>query len=170
LEAQTAKKADKDCLRLTESDWGPNFGEQWHRNEAIFWGCKLGIPAETVADWQKVDKSSGMIQDAILTNFHGAAIVILELVEGSTSCFSFVALQRSSSGWSRVWEDSGASNSTDYCAVNCPAFKMKVKGLLLVLSIPQSRNAEVCDPIDWREYRYHWDGHTFQPASAKDSN
>jgi hypothetical protein len=149
---------------------GPNFGEQWHRNEAIFWGCKLGVLAETVEEWQRVDKGSGMIQHAILTNFQTEQIAILELVEGSAHCFSFVALQRSSSGWTRVWENSGPSNSMDYCAVKCPAFKMKVKGLLLVLSIPQSRNVEVCDPIDWREYRYHWNGHTFKVASAKGSN
>ena len=65
-------KSHEECLKQVPGDWGPNFGKEWHKNEAIYWGCRLGMPSQTVASWQKALDEMGMAQEISLRKYKGA--------------------------------------------------------------------------------------------------
>jgi hypothetical protein len=156
VSAQTRGKSHEECLMLVPGDWRPNFGEQWHQHESVYWGCRLGIPPQAVSTWQD---PFGMIQDVRLASINNQQFAYVEHMEGSAHCYSFAAFRRIDERWERVWDQ----GSPDYCMLSCLLIKMTVVGSTLVLRVPQSNNPQ-CKNIRFRE-EYRWDGKSFERVS-----
>jgi hypothetical protein len=162
LDAQTVGKSHEECLKLVPRDWGPNFGVQWHHNEAIYWGCRLVVPTESVERWQQVADVSGMIQKILPATIEKQEFVFIEEMEGSAHCYSVSALMKTLKGWERIWSIGGEQ----YCTVTCPPIRMKTRGSYLTLELP-SPSDEKCTHISWRKENYLWNGKTFEPKNAE---
>ena len=80
-------KSHTDCIKRVPGDWGPNFGEQWHHNEALYWGCRLGVSSETVAAWQKAADLGGMVHHISVAVVQGQKLMVIEELSGSAHCF-----------------------------------------------------------------------------------
>jgi len=169
LFAQNPQKSHEDCLKLVPGDWGPNFGEEWKQHEAVYWGCRLGVPLETIRQWQHF--SSGMIQDLIQVTIDNGQIVLIESMEGSAHCFNIGALRKTAKGWEQIWSPSSNPDSMDYCTLACPAIRMRVYGKNLTLELPATSDPKEdqtfsCKRVKWQTETYHWDGQTYQSATA----
>jgi hypothetical protein len=162
LDAQTGGKSHEECLKLVPRDWGPNFGAKWHHHEAIYWGCRLGVPIENVETWQQVADVTGMIQDVLPATIEKQEFVFIEVMEGSMHCYSVTALMKTAKGWEQVWSIGGEQ----YCTVTCPPVRMKTRGSYLTLELP-SPSDEKCIHISWRKENYLWNGKTFEPKNAE---
>jgi hypothetical protein len=171
IKAQVAPRSHEECMKLVPGDWGPNFGEQWHEHEAVYWGCRLGVPAQTVTEWQQVADVEGMIQDLIPKAIRKKDLVLIEEMEGSAHCYQFIALEKTAGGWKQIWS-APAADSMDYCTLTCPPIKMRFRRNDLILEIPYTSNPKEdatfsCKSLKWESEIYHWDGHTFKPTKVR---
>jgi hypothetical protein len=169
LSAQSLRKSHGDCIKLVPGDWGPNFGERWKQNEAVYWGCRLGIPAETIKEWQHF--ASGAVQDLIPVTIDNQQIVLMEDMEGSAPCYTISALMKTSKGWELAWSRSSNPDSMDHCTLSCPPIRMRVQRRNLTLELPATSDPKEdqtlsCKHIKWQKETYHWDGKTFQAATV----
>jgi hypothetical protein len=171
--AQDLRKSHEECLKLVPGDWGPNFGEEWKQNEAVYWGCRLGVPVETIKEWQQF--SSGMIQDLIPIRIGEEQIVLIESMEGSAHCFSIDALRKTAKGWQVIWSPPSSPDTMDYCTLTCPAIRIRADGKNLVLELPETSDRKEdptysCKHVKWKKERYLWDGQTYQPVTVSQSS
>ena len=169
LSAQDLRKSHEACLKLVPGDWGPNFGEEWKQNEAVYWGCRLGVPVETVKEWQRF--SFGVIQDLIPVKIGEEQIVLVESMEGSAHCFSIDALRKTAKGWEVIWSPPSSPDSMDYCTLACPAIRIRPDGKNLVLELPETSDPKEdptfsCKHVKWKKEKYLWDGQTYQSVSV----
>ena len=74
-------------------------------------------------------------------------------------CFSFVALQKTSSGWAKIWDEAG----DEYCRVQCPPIEMRISGIHLFLYTSRSSDKD-CERMFSRK-EFAWDGKTFRLAA-----
>jgi hypothetical protein len=162
LNAGTVGKSQEECLKLVPGDWGPNFGVQWHQKEAIYWGCRLAVPTESVERWQQVAGVSGMIQDILPATIGNQEFVFIEQMEGSAHCYSVSALMKTLKGWEQIW----SIGDENYCTVTCPPLRMRIRGSILTLAVPRSSD-EKCAHISWRKENYLWNGKTFESKKAE---
>lgn len=168
---QSAKKAGthEACLKGLPADWGPNFGWQWRKNEALYWACRLAVPVGRVHAWQRSADLSGVIKDIIPVRLHGADLVLIESLEGSAHCYNVKALQRTSTGWQFKWSLSNSVTESDpmaYCTLTCPAIRMQIHNRSLELEIPGPANPKEdtrhsCTQVSWTKQVYIWNGRTF---------
>jgi hypothetical protein len=170
VSAQTVRKSHEDCLKLVPGDWGTNFGEEWKQHEAVYWGCRLGVPVESISEWQRF--SSGMIQDLIPLTIGNEQVVLIESMEGSAHCFSISALRKTPKGWESIWSPPSIPENMDYCTLSCPPIRMKPHGKNLRLELPEASDPKEdqsfsCKSVKWRKETYHWDGQTYQPTTVQ---
>ena len=171
--AQNRPRSHEECLNEVPGDWGWNFGDEWHKNEALYWGCRLGIPAETVATWQKAAEEVGMAQDIIPVNVKGQELVILEEMDGSLHCFEVKVLKRVGSSWSVTWELPASADSMTYCSLACPSLKVSMSGGVLTVSSPTISNPSEdmsvsCKSVSWRNERFRWNGSSLERVGNSD--
>jgi hypothetical protein len=144
-DAQVMVKSHEECIKLVPGDWGPNFGVEWHQHEAVYWGCRLGVPSEDVKTWQQLAVGSGMIQDILPATIEHQEFAFIEGMEGSMHCYSVTALVKNTMGWETVWSIGGE----EYCTVTCPPVRMKTRGSYFMLELPNPSDKK-CKHILWR--------------------
>jgi hypothetical protein len=171
--AQNTPMSHEQCIKAIPGDWGPNFGDEWHRNESLYWGCRLGVPAETVATWQKAAEEFGMAQDIIPVTVKGKDLVILEEMDGSAHCFKVKVLKRVGAVWSLAWELPSAPDSMDYCSLACPSLRVLISSNVLTVSSPTTSNpsedmSETCKSVSWHNERFRWNGSSFERMGHSD--
>jgi hypothetical protein len=158
LTAQVTRKSADECRKQVPRDWGPNFGQEWRHHEAIFWGCRLALPTATVENWQRIGNLTGSIEDLVPTIVEEQELILIEQLEGSMHCYSFMALKKFPSGWERVWDD-----SSSYCTMGCPRLRMKVQGGHLNLYSGTSAEPQ-CVGMFHRA-QFVWNGKTFEATA-----
>jgi hypothetical protein len=168
LSAKQPQKSHEDCLKLVPGDWGPNFGDEWKQHEAVYWGCRLGVPVETIHEWQ--DFGSGMIADLIPVTVDNMQIVIVESMEGSAHCYTISAVRKSQKGWKSIWSPPSNPESMDFCTLACPGIRIRVRGKILTLETPGSSDPKEdqttsCKHIKWNKETYRWNGQTYQSTT-----
>lgn len=159
-------KSHEECIKLVPGDWGPNFGEEWHRHEAVYWGCRLAVPSETVVTWQKAAGEVGLAQQITIAKVEGRDLVVLEEMDGSAHCFDVKVLVKLDGDWKLAWRLPIARNSMDYCTGACPALRTKIVGGVLTVESPTSSdpNEDItvsCKHVTWRKETFRWTGRTF---------
>jgi hypothetical protein len=154
--AQTSGRSEVECRKQLPRNWGPNFGVQWRQHEATYWGCRLGVPGESIKEWRNIADVSGAIQNILIEEMDKEEFVFIEQVEGSLRCFSFSALKKTAKGWEQVWSEA----SDDFCVATCPPIEMKFVGSSLVLMSIKSADPQ-CSRLS-RRTRYSWTGKTFE--------
>ena len=167
LAGQTQKSHEK-CIKRVPGDWGPNFGEQWHHNEALYWGCRLGVSSETVATWQKAANEMGMAQQISTSKVDGQDLAMIEEMDGSAHCFDVKVFVHLDGNWKIAWRLPRARNSMDYCTGACPALKADMSGRVLTIESPASADPKEdttfnCRHVTWHKEVFHWTGTTFEP-------
>jgi len=165
--AQTVR-THEECIKQVPGDWGPNFGKEWHRNEALYWGCRLGVPSERVEAWQKAADEAGMAQEVSISQVQGRDLVLIEEAGGSAHCFDVKVLVNNNGDWKLAWRLPIAPNSMDYCTFACPALRTKIAGTVLTVESPASSDPKEdttfsCKHVSWRKERFRWTGTTFEP-------
>lgn len=161
-------KSHEECIKRVPSDWGPNFGAEWHHNEAAYWGCRLGVPTETVATWQKTANESGMAQQISTSKVEGRTLVLIEEMAGDAHCFDITVLASSDRDWRIVWRLPVPQDSMDYCTNTCPSLKTSITGHTLTIESPEPTDPQqdttlTCAHFRWRKETFHWTGETFKP-------
>lgn len=159
LYGQTVGHSHEECIKLVPGNWGPNFGEEWHQRETVYWGCRLGTSAETIRVWQQAANVSGMTQDIIPTTIEKQEIVLIEQMEGTMRCYDFLALKKTAKGWEQIWSLGG----DEYCTAPCPPVRMKTFGAYLTLESPIASD-DKCQHVSWRKEQFLWNGKTFVPT------
>ena len=158
----------EDCLKRVPGDWGPNFGNVWHRNEALYWGCRLGVPPETVEEWQRAANEMGAAEQISQSKVEGRDLVLIEEMGGSAHCFDVTVLAKPDGNWRPVWRLPVPRNSMNYCTGACPAVRARIDGTVLTVETPLSRDPKEdttfsCKHVKWRKETFRWTGKTFAP-------
>jgi hypothetical protein len=169
LNSQATRKSHEQCLKLVPGDWGPNFGAQWHENEARYWACRLGRTPETVRALQKTAEVEGFMQDIVVASPDGISIVVIEEIQGTANCHIFSALSNTSGNWRRVWDGPERLPSDyegKYCTGLAGAIRVLVRSDVLTLDIPDCTDTDVqpgasCKHVTWTKESYRWNGKTF---------
>jgi hypothetical protein len=153
---QTSGKSEAECRKADPGSWGPNFGDEWHAHEAVYWGCRLGVPAETVRAWQD---PYGMIVDIQKATIENAELIFAEHMEGTLRCYGFRVFRKTAETWRQVWEDV----RDEYCMASCPPIKMTISGSHLLLESATTPDAKCKTKFAPRNFA--WDGKTFAPSA-----
>ena len=161
--SQSPQKSHENCIKLVPGNWGPNFGVEWHAHESIYWGCRLGLPAETIKDWQRAAGLSGMTENILPVKIANDDLVLIEEMQGSMHCYIISALRKTPKGWEQVWTESG----DDFCTMTCPPIRITIRGPRLFLDAPLSSNPDCNGHIYKRKYL--WNGKTFAPVQDEPS-
>ena len=158
--AQTEAKSTDECRKHLPRNWGPNFGEQWHHYEAIFWACRSGLTTTAVEKLRQTANVTGLIQDMMRVTIDNQELILIGQVEGSMRCHSFAALKKTETAWERIWDEA----SDIYCMMSCPPIRMKVKGTVLILRSEASSDRQ-CKGIFHRS-EFVWNGKTFERKTS----
>jgi hypothetical protein len=172
---QMTPKTHEECMKLVPGDWGPNFGREWRGNEAIYWGCRLGVPVARVQAWQQAAGVVGWVEDLIPVTIGKQRLVLVEEGEGSAHCFRFTALEESAAGWKVVWTRPTSADppeGMEYCTLSCPAVKMQARGKTLILRTTSPANPGEdptlgCKNPVWKREAFRWNERSYQPVQAK---
>ncbi len=156
--AQTVGKSQFDCDKLEPRNWKGGSIEEMRGEEAAYWGCRMGVPAETVKQWQQASDAPDRIDGIRIGAVDKQELVFIRRMGGTMRCCSFSALKKTSKGWEQVWEEYG----DEYCMMRCPGIEMKILGSRLVLDAPKSSDAD-CKNMFYRK-EFVWNGKTFRPA------
>ena len=155
---QTGAKSPTQCEKLGPHTWKGS-REEMRFQEAVYWGCRMDVPGETVMEWQQASNGADRIERIKIGSVEKQELVLIQRMGGTMRCFSFSALKNTSDGWKEVWEDNGEG----YCMMKCPGVEMKILGSRLVLEGPKSSDP-ACKDIFQRKV-FIWDGKTFRPAA-----
>ena len=157
--AQTGERSLQDCDKLGPRTWTATGSvEEIREQEAVYWGCRMELPTETIKQWQRASDAPDPIDRIKIINMDKQELVYIQRMGGTMRCFSFSALKKTSKGWEQVWEESG----DEYCMMKCPGIKMGIVGSRLVLDVPKSSDPD-CKKMFHRK-EFIWDGKTFRPA------
>lgn len=168
LFAQQKPRSHEECIKEVPGDWGPNFGDQWHGNEARYWACRLGVPIKTVREWQQAVHEEGMANEIKPVVINGQELVLFVEVNGTAHCCSLTILRQIGSNWLKAWELPAANDNKEdyYCSGPCPALRATTNGAILtVRSASSGPNDEQCKQVHWESERFRWDGETFRPVN-----
>src|ERR1700722_18480706 len=83
--AQQELKSHEQCIKEVSGNWGPNFGDQWHRNEAHYWACRNGVTVETIQAWQHTADELGMAHEIQPVTVAGQKLVLFVEDEGTAN-------------------------------------------------------------------------------------
>jgi hypothetical protein len=156
--AQTGAKSPTQCDKLGPRTWKGS-REEMSFQEAVYWACRMDVPAETVMEWQQASNAGDRIERIKIGSVEKQELVFIQRMGGTMRCFSFSALRDTRDGWTKVWEDNGQG----YCMMKCPGVEMKIFGPRLLLEVPKSPDPG-CKDIFQRKV-FIWDGTTFRPAA-----
>jgi len=144
-------------------NWGLTLGkvqrEEMRFQEAVYWGCRMDVPGETVMEWQQASNGADRIERIKIGSVEKQELVLIQRMGGTMRCFSFSALRDTRDGWTKVWEDNGEG----YCMMKCPGVEMKIFGPRLLLEVPKSSDPACKDTFQRKVFT--WDGTTFRPAA-----
>jgi hypothetical protein len=157
-------KSASECTKVVPGDWGRD--DQWHQHEALYWGCRLGVPAETVKEWQTAAYIEDRMQEVSLARLDGQTVVLITEEGGSGHCFDVKVLVPSGTSWTMVWE---LPEQDQYCSGWCPALKVRLHSKSLTVSTPSSSDphntAFTCKHVQWHHESFVWTGNTFERKS-----
>lgn len=157
--AQTGGESPRDCDKLGPRTWKAGSIEEMRTQEASYWACRMGVPTETVRQWQQASNAPDRIDRIKIGIVDKQELVFIQRMGGTMRCFSFSALKKTSKGWEEVWEDNGEG----YCMMKCPGIEMKIFNSRLALEVPKSSDPD-CKQIFQRKV-FIWDDKTFRPAA-----
>jgi hypothetical protein len=160
--AQQGPRTHAECIKQVPGDWGPNFGDEWHQNEALYWACRDGVAVSTVEAWQKGIGEYGMAQEITVVGVKGKEFVLFIDGGGSANCYGLNVLRKAGSQWRVVWTlstENGADEG-EYCAGSCPALKAHLSGETLTVQSPETGD-DNCRRYRWHVQRFRWTGMTF---------
>jgi hypothetical protein len=165
--AQQKPKSHEQCIKEVPGDWGPNFGDQWHRNEARYWACRDGVSVETIQAWQKAADEEDMASEIKPAILAGQRLVLFVKDGGTANCYGLSVLRQVGSNWVNAWELPTRKGDEEgyYCAGRCPALQASTKDEILTVRSASSNdpNDESCKHVRWESERFRWDGSTFVP-------
>lgn len=157
--AQAGAKSPTQCDKLGPRTWKASSVEEMRFQEAVYWGCRMDVPAETVMEWQQASNGADRIERIKIGSIEKQELVLIQRMGGTMRCFSFSALRDTRDGWKEVWED----DSDGYCMMKCPGAEMKIFGSRLLLEVPKSSDPDCKDTFQRKVFI--WDGTTFRPAA-----
>jgi hypothetical protein len=159
LFAQTNGQSSHDCEKLGPRAWKGTSFEERREEEDAYWACRTRVPITTIRLWEKASDSVDPIAGIESQDMQDHQIVFIERVGGTMRCFSFAALQKTSAGWAKIWEEAG----DEYCRGRCPPIGMRISGLRLLLETSRSSDKD-CEQTFARK-EFVWDGKTFRLAA-----
>jgi hypothetical protein len=163
--AQQKPKSHEACIKQVPGDWGPNFGAEWHQNEALYWACRDGVSVSTVEAWQKAVGEYGMAHEFTPVTVKGQKLVLFVEDQGSANCYGLSVLRRAGGAWTLAWRltwKTPDGEDGEYCTGNCPGIKAHMKGEILTVQSPTSSD-DRCKHVSWHNQRFRWNGSTFAP-------
>jgi hypothetical protein len=165
--AQQKTKSHEECMMEVPGDWGPNFGDKWHDNEARYWACRNGVPVETVKAWQRAADEMDMAAEIKPVIVDGQDLVLFVKDGGTANCYGLSVLRQSGNQWANAWElpTRKGDDESYYCSGPCPQLEVKTDGQTLTVRSASSSdpNDESCRHVRWESERFHWTGSTFVP-------
>lgn len=163
--AQRKPKSHEQCVKEVPGNWGPNFGDEWHRNEARYWACRDGMTVETIQAWQRAADEQGMAQEIKPVIVAGQKLVVFVKDEGTANCYGLSVLRQVGSNWVNAWEMPTRKGDEEgyYCAGRCPALEASTKGEILTVKSASSTdpNDDSCKHVTWVSERFRWNGSAF---------
>jgi hypothetical protein len=164
--AQQKPKSHEQCIKEVLGDWGPNFGDEWHRNEAHYWACRIGVTVETIQTWQRAaDEQGDMAQEIKPVVVAGQNLVLFVKDSGTAKCYGLSVLRRAGSDWINAWEMPTRKGDDEgyYCAGQCPALQASTTGEILTVKSASSTNPndDSCKHVTWKSEQFRWNGSTF---------
>ena len=97
--AQQKPKSHEQCIKEVPGDWGPNFGDEWHRNEAHYWACRHGVTVETIQAWQRAADEQDMASEIKPVIVAGQELVLFVKDGGTANCYGLSVLRQVGSDW-----------------------------------------------------------------------
>jgi len=161
LSAQTVRKSSEDCDKVGPRTWKGASFEERREEEDTYWACRVHVPTETIKLWEQASEALDPIASIEIRHLQKQQMVFIERMGGTMHCFSFAALQKTSGGWTKIWEESGE----EYCRDKCPDIEMRISSLRISLEIPKSVNKDCEGAFQKREFV--WDGKTFRRVAKK---
>jgi hypothetical protein len=158
LSAQTAGQLSEDCDKLGPRTWKGASFEERREEEDAYWACRVRVPTATIKLWEQATDSLDPIAGIEIRDIQKQYIVFIERVGGTMHCFSFAALQKTSAGWTKIWEESG----DEYCRDKCPGIEMRISGLRLSLDTSKSSDKDKDCERTFAKKEFTWDGKTFR--------
>jgi hypothetical protein len=166
--AQQKPKSHEQCLKQAPGDWGPNFGDKWHQNEAVYWACRNGVSAETIKAWQQAAEEQDMATEIKPVTVTGQKLVLFVEDGGTANCYGLTVLRQVGTTWIKAWELPSRKGDEEgyYCAGNCPGLEAATTGDILTVRSASSSdpNDNHCKHVRWETERFRWNGSTFLPA------
>lgn len=164
--AEQKPKTHEECIKQVPGDWGPNFGAEWHYNEASYWACRNGVSVATVEVWQKAAGEEGMADDIKPFTLGRQKLVLFVEGEGSANCQGLSILKQARGAWTIAWTmtwkmPTGEDDEHEYCTGNCPGLKTQMNGEILTVQSPTSSDDQ-CKRLRWHKQRFSWNGSTFE--------
>lgn len=143
--AQQQPKPHEQCIKEVPGDWGPNFGDQWHRNEAHYWACRNGVTVETIQAWQRAADEQDMASEIKPVIIAGQELVLFVKDGGTANCYGLSVLRQVGSDWINAWELPTRKGDEEgyYCAGHCPALEASTKGEILTVKSASSTDPKV---------------------------
>lgn len=166
--AQQKPRPHEQCLKEVPADWGPNFGEKWHENEARYWACRDGVPVETVKVWQAAAEEHDMATEIKPVTVDGQKFVLFVEDSGTANCYGVSVLRQRGIAWQKIWDlPSKKGDQEPYCAGQCPGLEAGMTGRILKIRSASTSdiNDEECKRVQWATERFRWDGATFLPVN-----
>ena len=158
-------KSHEQCIKEVPGAWGPNFGDEWHRNEAHYWACRNGVTVETTQAWQHAADELGMAQEIKPVTVAGHKLVLFVEDEGTANCYSLSVLRQVGLDWIKAWDMPTRKGDEEgyYCAGHCPALEASMNGEILTVKSASSKdpNDDSCKHVNWENERFRWNGSTF---------
>src|ERR1051326_4322653 len=123
--AQQKPKSHEQFLKQVPGDWGPNFGDKWHQNEALYWACRNGVTAETIKAWQKAAEEQDMATEIKPVTVARQKLVLFVEDSGTANCYGLTVLLQVGTTWVKAWELPSRKGEEEgyYCAGNCPGLE-----------------------------------------------
>ena len=165
--ARQKPKSHEQCIKQVPGDWGPNFGDEWHKHEALYWACRTGVTVEMIRAWQKAAEEDDMVTEIKPVTVNGEELVLFVMDGGTANCYGLTVLRKAGSTWTKAWELPTRRGDEEgiYCAGSCPGLEASVSGEILTVRSASSSdpNDNRCKHFHWESERFSWNGTTFLP-------
>jgi hypothetical protein len=168
--AQHEPKTHEECIKQVPGDWGPNFGDKWHNNEARYWACRNAVSVGTIKEWQAAAQEEEMATEIKPATVAGQEVVIFVEDSGTANCYGLTVLKQTGEAWTEAWELPSRKGDQEgyYCAGNCPGLEATINGEMLTVRSATSSdpNDNHCKHVRWESERFRWNGTTFVPLKS----